>query len=114
MRPPGLTIRSAKTVKDEACPAIWLADVPFSRAEVRLAMACWDSRSPSGRENTRDRASSFPPSLPRRVNGGLLMTKLALGSCTMLPVPVVAPTCSSVAEKKDWISDDSSQSREPR
>ena len=56
---PGMTIRSASTVKDEACPAIWLAAVPFSRADVRLAMACWDCRSPSGRENTRDNGFLF-------------------------------------------------------
>ena len=78
MRPPRLTIRSAKTVMVEACLAIWLVAVPFIRAEVHLVMACWDSTSPI-RQGTHPRYRFFlsPVAAPSEVKGGLLMTRPA-------------------------------------
>ena len=115
MRPPSLTRRSAKTVNDEAWPATLFAGVPRSSLDMCSTIDFSESTSPSGKENTLAREDlSFPPSFPLLVYGGLLITRSALGCRTMLPAPLFAPICSCVAEKKDWVSGDSSQSKEPK
>ena len=59
-------------------------------------------------------ASSLLPSAPRRVYGGLLISKSERGSGTSIPRLSFAPMDSCVPEKDDWISEESNQSSEPR
>ena len=80
---------------------------------MRRATACCAASSPAGRSSTRASASPLPPSLPRRVKGGLLITTSARGLSTRLPALPVAPICSRVAENEDWVSGAASQSSEP-